>query len=50
MTENQKLVLDLVKLDIGHTETVVIPKDVKWEEVFSFAQRHGLTAIALDGA
>ena len=50
MTSEQKLILDLVCLGIGHGDIVNVPEDIKWDKVFDIAIKQGVVAIALDGA
>ncbi len=49
MKSEQGILLELVKLGIGYKSINRIPKGIDWQEVFSMAEKHNMTAIALDG-
>ncbi len=41
--------LTLVRLGIGTSKDADIPNDVNWNELKALAERHGLSAVVLDG-
>lgn len=49
MTKAHEAFLQLVRLAIGTSSNVAIPDDVDWTAVKDLAERHGLSAVVLDG-
>ena len=49
MKNEQRVLLELVKLGIGKDSFYKIPKGFDWLELFDLAERQRVTAIALDG-
>ena len=48
-TNLHESLLQLVRLGIGTSNDVTIPKDIDWVELKALAERQGLSAIVLDG-
>ena len=49
LTNIQKSFLQLVRLGIGTSKDAKISNDVNWVALKAIADRHGLSAIVLDG-
>lgn len=49
MKNEQSVLLELVKIGLGKDSVFKIPQGLVWQEVFDLAERHKVTAIALDG-
>ncbi|MBR1378988.1 MAG: nucleotidyltransferase family protein [Bacteroidaceae bacterium] len=49
VTNLQEYFLQLVRLGIGTSNDVKIPKDIDWVALKALAERQGLTAVVLDG-
>lgn len=49
MTNTDKALLSLVSAGIEHDTELQIPKDVDWERLFELSEKHGVSAICVDG-
>lgn len=49
LTNRQKSFLQLVRLGIGTSKDAKISNDVNWVALKAIADRHGLSAVVLDG-
>lgn len=49
MKNEQRVLLELVKLGLGNEILYKIPQGVDWQEIFNLAEKQNVTAIALDG-
>ena len=49
MKNEQRVLLELVKLGLGNEIFYKIPQGLDWQEIYNLAEKQNVTAIALDG-